>query len=658
MLGAAVRLRHRDDRTAGWGPRCRTALADHSAGRPQRSDEDHDDGAEWPRRQRREVRAGRAAVQRARVAHDELLELQLARQDFAEADRVHGRQSQHSELPAVARQPVEQARHWEGQSLLGLRGGMVKATRSAADLLHEARSRERSACIPEAIESYEAAIAAASATDERAVLAETLRRLAIVRHHRNETAAARELCSQSYDVACQIGNDVLAAEALNTMGALALRTGAIDDARANFLRALKRGGHSRELLARIEQNLGILANIRGELAAAVAHYEASVAAYRATNNEHGCATTYVNLGIAHTDLGQYDRADEYFSKSFEIAERASDAHLQGLCLVNHAEVHFMRGRYDEARRNAESALAIFDQIDSRTDKSEAYKTIGMVYRETGRPALAESRLRTAIELAVSAGSVLNEAEAARELALLMQAMGRNQDALTLLNQAHRLFGRLDARVDLIYVGGKVSELETTYFDVVREWGQSIESADSYTFGHCERVAQRALAVARGLDLDDTAQTTIRLGAYLHDLGKVRVPHEVLNKPGPLTREEFEVVQMHPIWGLELLASVEFPWDLKPIIRWHHERYDGTGYPDRLRGDEIPVAAQIVGIVDVYDALTTARSYRPAMSHEAAMTEIERCRSWWSEAVYDAFIAAVPQLDRRVPSVLEETIRRL
>jgi HD-GYP domain-containing protein (c-di-GMP phosphodiesterase class II) len=143
-----------------------------------------------------------------------------------------------------------------------------------------------------------------------------------------------------------------------------------------------------------------------------------------------------------------------------------------------------------------------------------------------------------------------------------------------------------------------------------------------------------------LALDETAQTTIRLGAYLHDLGKVRVPHEILNKPGPLTRDEFEVVQMHPIWGLELLAAVDFPWDLKPIIRWHHERYDGTGYPDRLRGDEIPVAAQIVGIVDVHDALTTARSYRPAMSHESAVAEIEKCRGWWSEAVYAAFVSSL------------------
>jgi putative nucleotidyltransferase with HDIG domain len=518
--------------------------------------------------------------------------------------------------------------------------GQKAPVRLASDLLHEARSRERAACIPEAIQHYEVAIATAERTGERAVLAEALRRLAVLRHHRNESVEARELCNRSYMVACEEGNDFLAAEAVNTLGCLDLKTGKLEDAREHFLQALERGGQARELQARVEQNLGILANIRGRIVEAVTHYERSVEAYRATNDEHGCATAYVNLGIAHTDLRQYDWADSYFSKSFEIAERAGDAHLQGLCLVNHAEAHFVRGRYEEARRNAEAALAIFDQLDARTDKSAAYRIIGMVYRETGRPALAESRLRSAIELAVSAGSLLNEAEASRELALLLQAMGRNQDALALLNVAHRLFRRLDARVDLVFVGGKVTELENTYFELVREWGQSIESADSYTFGHCERVAQHAIAVARLRGLDETSETSIRLGAYLHDLGKVRVPHEILNKPGPLTREEYEIVQMHPIWGLELLAAVEFPWDLKPIIRWHHERYDGTGYPDRLRGDEIPVAAQIVGIVDVFDALTTERSYRPALPREKALAEIQRCRGWWSEAVYEAFLSSL------------------
>jgi HD-GYP domain-containing protein (c-di-GMP phosphodiesterase class II) len=266
----------------------------------------------------------------------------------------------------------------------------------------------------------------------------------------------------------------------------------------------------------------------------------------------------------------------------------------------------------------------------------------MVYRETGRVVLAESRLRSAIELAVAAGAVLGEAEAARELALLYQAMGRNQEALRLLHTASRLFQRVDARVDLVYVGGKMAELKGAYLAVVRAWGQSIESSDSYTFGRCERVARNAVAMARVLGLDDHDETTVLLAAYVHDVGQVRIPHELLRKPGPLTREEREVVQLHPIWGMELLANVELPWDLKPVIRWHHERYDGTGYPDGLKGDEIPLAAQIVGILDVYDALTTARPYQPARTTDQALAELTRYRSWWSDRVFEAFLKAIVQ----------------
>src|SRR5262249_41322673 len=177
-----------------------------------------------------------------------------------------------------------------------------------------------------------------------------------------------------------------------------------------------------------------------------------------------------------------------------------------------------------------------------------------------------------------------EAEASRELALLYQSMGRNQDALQLLNAAHTMFGRLDARGELGDVSGRVARLEATFLALVREWGQSIESSDSYTFGHCERVAGYGVAVARAMGLDTAQQTTLRMGAYLHDLGKVRVPHEILNKAGPLTAAEFEIIKQHPVWGLELLATIQFPWDIKPIIRWHHEKYDGTGYPDRLKGE--------------------------------------------------------------------------
>jgi putative nucleotidyltransferase with HDIG domain len=221
-------------------------------------------------------------------------------------------------------------------------------------------------------------------------------------------------------------------------------------------------------------------------------------------------------------------------------------------------------------------------------------------------------------------------------------MGRNQEALRFLGAAHRLFGRLDARLDLVDVARRVQRLEETYLAVVRDWGQSIESADSYTFGHCERVARYALAVAQALGMDEAQQTTIRIGAYLYDLGKVRVPHEILNKAGPLSREEFEVIKLHPVWGVELLATVDFPWDIKPIIRWHHEKYDGTGYPDRLRGDEIPLAAQVICIADVYDALTTTRSYRAAMRPAEAAAQMHESRHWWRPDVYEAFRRAVSE----------------
>jgi putative nucleotidyltransferase with HDIG domain len=522
-------------------------------------------------------------------------------------------------------------------------GRRPSAPARAGDLLAEARERERAGCIPEAAASYEAAVAEAERTGEASVLAEALRRLAVVRHRHGDADGARTLCERSLAVASGAGHTLLAAEALNSRAVMDLLTGSLDAAHDGFGRALALGGEFRGLRARVEQNLGIVSNIRGNLEAALAHYGASLDAYREAGDDQGCAIAFHNLGMVSADRGLWSDADRHFQESRAIAERLGDLHLQGLCLVNRGEVHVARQRYEEARADAEAALALFDQLGDRAAKADAYRTIGVVYRETGRLALAESRLRSAIELATSSGSVLREAEASRDLAVLYQAMARNQEALTLLNTAYRLFQRLDARLELVHVGGKVAELEETYLAVVRQWGESIESSDSYTFGHCERVAEYAAAVVDALGLDGNERTTIRIGAYLHDLGKVRIPHEILNKPGPLTRAEFDVMKLHPVWGVEMLAGIEFPWDITPIIRWHHEKVDGTGYPDRLWGDEIPVAAQIIGIADVYDALTTTRAYRPAMTVERALEEIHRSRGAWREDVFDAFLRAVPAL---------------
>jgi len=521
-------------------------------------------------------------------------------------------------------------------------GGRVglEAELAAADHLADGRVHERAGRLDEAITCYTLAARRAERCGDTAILAETLRRWGVVCHHRNQPDQARQLCRQSHEMALALDDPGLAAEALNVLGGMEFERGEMQRARELFDQALVLGGDVPGLRSRIEQNLGILATIQGDHGAALGHYRSSLEACQAAGDDQGCAIAYHNLGMIRADRREWAEAERCYGQSLEIAERIGDVHLQGLCRLNHAEVLLAREAYAEARTGAEAALAIFDRLGSRMDKSDAYRIIGLVFRETGRHALAESRLSSAIEMAVATGSVLSEAEASRELGRLYQLLGRNQEALGLLNAAYRLFHRLDAHLDLVDVQGKVADLENTFLAVVRDWGQSIESADSYTHGHCERVATYAERVARALGVSDEQLTAIRLGAYLHDVGKVKVPHEILNKPGRLTPEEFAVIQQHPAWGIELLAGIEFPWDIKPIIRWHHERCDGTGYPDGLAGDQIPLAAQIICIVDVYDALTTTRSYRPALAHDEAIARMTETTHWWRPDVFAAFMAAV------------------
>jgi putative two-component system response regulator len=146
---------------------------------------------------------------------------------------------------------------------------------------------------------------------------------------------------------------------------------------------------------------------------------------------------------------------------------------------------------------------------------------------------------------------------------------------------------------------------------------TIEARDPSTNGHCERLALHAVRLGRALGLGDDDLDALHRGGYLHDVGKVGVPDAVLLKPGPLTAEEFALMKKHPQIGDTLCAPLQSLRRVRPIVRGHHERLDGSGYPDGLRGDEVPLLAQIVGIVDVFDALTSVRPYRVALRKEEA-----------------------------------------
>ena len=168
--------------------------------------------------------------------------------------------------------------------------------------------------------------------------------------------------------------------------------------------------------------------------------------------------------------------------------------------------------------------------------------------------------------------------------------------------------------------------------------RSIEAKDPYTEGHCERLAACAVAVGRVLGLGEEDVTALRRGGYLHDLGKVVVPEAILLKPGPLTPPQREVMKQHPVVGEEICRPLRSLQAVLPIIRHHHERRDGSGYPDGLHGAVIPVTARILQVVDVFDALTTDRPYRRAAPKAAALEalESETRAGWWDSEIVRAF----------------------
>lgn len=183
--------------------------------------------------------------------------------------------------------------------------------------------------------------------------------------------------------------------------------------------------------------------------------------------------------------------------------------------------------------------------------------------------------------------------------------------------------QLSARIlSLVRLKQHTDELESAE-SVIRSLAMTIEARDEGTDGHCQRLARYATALGAAIGLDPEALAALERGGYLHDVGKIGIPDRVLLKPGRLTPSEYTLMQQHTIIGERLCGNLRSLTLVRPIVRWHHERLDGGGYPDGLRGDDIPLSAQIVGVVDTFDAITSTRPYRPARSIDQACDELLR-----------------------------------
>jgi putative two-component system response regulator len=208
-----------------------------------------------------------------------------------------------------------------------------------------------------------------------------------------------------------------------------------------------------------------------------------------------------------------------------------------------------------------------------------------------------------------------------------------------------LLARVRSLIKLKHFTDELEHAEKVLFSLAL----SIEAKDAYTEGHCERLSDYSTALGRQLGLAEEQLVALRRGGIVHDIGKIAIPEHILMKPGPLTAEERRIMEQHPVIGERICAPLKTFQDVLPIIRHHHERMDGSGYPDGLKSEAIPLTARVLAVVDVYDALSTERPYRKALSNEEAFKVMgeEVKRGWWDPHLFAELQKTVAALGTKI-----------
>jgi len=492
-------------------------------------------------------------------------------------------------------------------------------------LVDQAQQEERAGRRVAARVLFEQAIQQVRTEAEAARVSSVIRWIARTHHMDGNVDAARDCLEAALALAELWKDDAAAGHAMNVQATVCWQRGELDE--AERLQLLARGravqASDAKLAAMTAQNLGVLANMRGDFVVAERQYTASLREYRTLGLTTDVCVALNNLGLLFIAQQRWEEAERSLLEGVQISGLSGDLIARTQLDINLAELWVKRGEFTRAQGVLRGAIEVASQTGDASAIGKSAKLLGVLARETGSFEEADQHFQRAEDLATERGEIFLQAEIARERAALARRTGENRKVLQQLNRAHRLFTILRAQPDLADVDVRVADLEQEFLHVARRWGESIEAKDRYTQGHCERVAELGCAIAQRSGLDSDAMFWFRIGALLHDVGKLVIPEEVLNKPGKLDPDEWALIRGHPTAGVEMLADIEFPWDIRPMVESHHERWDGKGYPHGLAGEEIPLIARILSIADVYDALTSVRSYKRAHSHEEAVAMLRQ-----------------------------------
>ena len=421
------------------------------------------------------------------------------------------------------------------------------------------------------------------------------------------------------------GMQVGLAEALELRGRVRTREGQLAEAQDDFaeVRRLAIVAGRPALAAQATVRLADLTELTGDLGATTSWCEAALEGYRSSGDHEGAALTACRLAMLYGDVKRWNNAEQAFVDAAAFATQLQDDRLLAVIELGRADMALDRANVERAHVAAERALELARRIEDPPLIARALLASGVVARELADLPRAGRLLEQADRLADEAEDLLLSAETARELADLMARDDRHAEALRALNRAYRAVTQLRVRGAEGDAPRRLRRLDDGFLDVVRRLAHSIEAKDHATAGHCDRVADLTCEIARRMGVDGQSLRWYRVGAYLHDIGKLEVPPTVLNKAGRLSPEEWALVKRHPVAGADMLRGVDFPWEVRPIVESHHECWDGSGYPHGLAGEEIPLAARIFTVADVYDALLARRSFKVALPRDEALDVMRR-----------------------------------
>jgi putative nucleotidyltransferase with HDIG domain len=493
-------------------------------------------------------------------------------------------------------------------------------------LIESGREAQRTGAWDEALAHYETALAMVPEEGDPKATADVLRWTGMVHAERGslDEAAKQFEASRAAAEKGSLKEEIAASQICQAN--VELLRGNLEAAADIFLEAREIAeavGHDR-LVAQIDQNLGTIANIQGNVAIALLSYRSSLERYRRLGDEFTATRALNNMGMAHVDLSEWEAAETCFAEASELASRSGDTMMVGRVELNRAELHLKRRRYDAAQESVDRSLQVFQRLRTKPSIAEAYKFYGMLYRETAKPEQADTHFALSLGMAEACQNRLLQAETQMEWALLHLEEERQQEGVLYLNRALKLFQGLKASREVLDIERRLDRLKEMYLPAVKGWGAHLtEEKDPFQVGHAQRVADYATKLAREVGVDGWDLTYIRIGAFIHDLGNMAVPTEVLNKSDVLDENERELMKVHTLMGDSMAKQLDFPDEVRPVVRSHHEQWSGGGYPDRLVGEEIPFGARVVGIADVFDALTSPRSFRSAYSTGEALQIMHR-----------------------------------